>query len=183
MNGRQPLTPLCAAVHFSPIFVCFLRENVVCYFLFFSHSLHFANSRVTSTESAHFCCHCLPPTGNMKNYLHKYPRCQLCVVACKVTVAAQNGVSATATASVAAAASVDVVAVRDCTLFSPLAAARPPKCGRGYQMQMHSAFGALRETIIANMIYELIKILITFIGKVNSKWLKNKVFYFLLFFF
>jgi len=60
----------------------------------------------------------------MKNYLHKYPRCQLCVVACKVTVAAQNGVSAAAGV------------VRDCTLFSPLAA---PKCGRGYQMQMHCA--------------------------------------------
>lgn len=27
------------------------------------------------------CC------GNTKNYLHKYPRCQLCVVACKVTEA------------------------------------------------------------------------------------------------
>lgn len=30
-----------------------------------------------------FCCCC----GNTKNYLHKYPRCQLCVVACKVTEA------------------------------------------------------------------------------------------------
>lgn len=58
------------------------------------------------------CC------GNTKNYLHKYPRCQLCVVACKVTEAHKMAPLPLPLPPLLMLMPTTLWHVRDCTFFS-----------------------------------------------------------------